>query len=289
MQTQVITYNLRERGRKFRGQERNFNIPAIVQAINSPETQERIKNRDMLGYYGHWSRVKYGLEPREGGLEKGKPFYVEPAIVTIHLKAFPDGTIEHQEEFLDTDSGKAAAKLYLSRVGGFSSAINTGPIPSFHGFDYVFEPNYTTNRGYKLVMDSVNSEEELLDKVKAMPLADIDAEIQSEQVRGLLMLLDSVQTLNQRANETIENLRAENDSLMLLVEKAGKEKKAILDAIEPQFISARATQRLKNDIAGFHAAKKLPAFDSASDDGKFEDDMNRDIPVYSRLTNKLFR
>jgi len=50
MQTKLIKYNLRERGRQFRGKDRNFNIRAIVDAINSPACQERVKNRDMLGF-----------------------------------------------------------------------------------------------------------------------------------------------------------------------------------------------------------------------------------------------
>lgn len=91
MQTKVITYNLRERGRQFRGKERNFNIRAICDAINGPACQERVKNRDMLGYYGHWPRIKFGMNPAEGGLDDGRPSLVEPALVTTMLRASPDG------------------------------------------------------------------------------------------------------------------------------------------------------------------------------------------------------
>jgi hypothetical protein len=65
METKIITYNLKDRGRQYRGKERNFNIRSIVSAINGPACQERVKNRDMLGYYGHWPRIKFGMNPAE--------------------------------------------------------------------------------------------------------------------------------------------------------------------------------------------------------------------------------
>jgi len=91
MQTPLITYNLKERGRKHRGVERNFNIPKIVAAVNSPACQERVQNRDMIGFYGHWPRVKFGMNPAEGGIADGKAQAVEPALVTTHLVAHSDG------------------------------------------------------------------------------------------------------------------------------------------------------------------------------------------------------
>jgi hypothetical protein len=165
METGVIKYNLKERGRQFRGFARkNLDYAAIATAINSPACQECVKNRDMLGYFGHWPRVKFGMVPQEGGIDyaKGKPFFVEPALVTTFLQADANGNIEHKAEFLGTDSGQVAAKMFLSRVGGFSSAIDVIK-PEFFGFDYVQEPNYTTNRGYAL------------DDVRGMTPDDVDA------------------------------------------------------------------------------------------------------------------
>ena len=173
METKIITYNLKDRGRQYRGKERNFNIRSIVSAINGPACQERVKNRDMLGYYGHWPRIKFGMVPQEGGMDSGRPSLVEPALVTTFLKAHDDGTIEHQAEFLDTDSGQVAAKLYAGRVGGFSSAIDQHR-PEFFGFDYVLEPNYSTNRGYTL------------DDVRDMTLDDIDLVDCARRAAGIL-------------------------------------------------------------------------------------------------------
>lgn len=245
MQTSVIKYNLRERGRQFRGQARNFNIAAVVQAINSDACQEKVRNRDMIGFYGHWPRIKFGMNPREGGLEKGRPAFVEPAIVTTLLKAYPDGTIEHQEEFLDTDSGKLAAKLYKSRVGGFSSVIGNGKV-EFFGFDYVNEPNYSTNRGYAL--DSVDMSED-----------EIEAAIFGESIRGVMALIDSAENQIVMANETIDNLRNENAQLVDLLAARGMSADSIYaEGIALCQIDNSETVRLMDDVQSFWNMKDLP-------------------------------
>lgn len=121
METGVIKYNLKERGRQFRGFARkNLDYAAIASAINSPACQECVKNRDMLGYFGHWPRVKFGMVPQEGGMDyaKGKPFFVEPALVTTFLQADANGNIEHKAEFLGTDSGQVSEPVSNSAHPG---------------------------------------------------------------------------------------------------------------------------------------------------------------------------
>lgn len=251
MQTQVITYNLKERGRKYRGKERNFDIAALCSAINGPACQEKVKNRDMLGYYGHWPRIKFGMNPAEGGLDAGKPSLVEPALVTTLLRAAPDGTIEHQAEFLNNDPGNVAAKLYAARVGGFSSAIDQNA-PEFFGFDYVLEPNYSTNRGYAL------------DDISSMGEKDFEAAIYNEQLRGVLLLLDNARAERENTIAAIENLRTENEQLYRLLAKRENKKRAALDAIKSEgwdFCTA-AAQKMRADAALFHAARDLPQFEA---------------------------
>ena len=156
MRTGPITYNVRERGRQHRGQNRNFDTAALASIVNGPEVQERVKNRDLVGYFGHWPRVMFGMNPGEGGVHDGKQITLEPALVTTALRADPSGNIEHEAEFLDTAPGRTAKRLFSSKAGGFSSAINCREYGGkdvaigFYGFDYVMEPNFTTNRGYAL-------------------------------------------------------------------------------------------------------------------------------------------
>ena len=56
METPVIRYNLKDRGRQHTGQRRNFNVKAICDAINGPACQEAVGLRTMVGYYGHLPR-----------------------------------------------------------------------------------------------------------------------------------------------------------------------------------------------------------------------------------------
>jgi len=273
--TSVIKYSLAERGRQYRGKDRNFDIPAIVRAINSPACQEKVKNRDMLGYYGHWVRLKYGLNPSEGGLEQGKPAFVEPALVTTLLRAYPDGTVEHQAQFLDNDSGNCALKLYQSHVGGFSSVIGNAyqGNPEFYGFDYVLEPNYTTNRGY--TMDSLR-------ECEGVTAEEIDLAIRAEQMRGMLKILDAVTTEREAARVTIDSLREENEELSRSLkekEKALTDALAKIKATAPVVISPAATARMRRDMAVFDSAKIRMETSGSMDDVN----LTKDVPILRRL------
>ncbi|ALK30856.1 hypothetical protein [Burkholderia plantarii] len=273
MQTSIISYNLKERGRQFRGKERSFDIRSIVDAINGPACQERVKSRDMTGYYGHWPRIKFGMNPAEGGLDDGRPALVEPALVTTLLRASLDGTIEHQAEFLNNDPGQVAAKLYAGRVGGFSSAID--PLrPEFFGFDYVLEPNYSTNRGYTL------------DDVNDMTPDDIEAAIYDEQLRGVLRLLDSVNAERDQASEAIEHLRAENEQLLSMLAAKGIDGGAVLDAaaVRPMVVDVEPFERLRRDAAEFRGAGSLPGFVKPQVAGPADT-----VPAYGRLLSKFSR
>jgi hypothetical protein len=167
MKTGIISFNVKDRGRQYRGQDRNFDCVALARVINGPEVQERVRNRDLHGYYGHLPRRLFGMNPGEGGIYRGQHVRIEPALVTTTLRALDDGTIEHEEEFLDTPPGRSAKRLFSSRAGGWSSAITCDETATrlagrdiasgFFGFDYVAEPNYATNRGFAL--DGVSEED----------------------------------------------------------------------------------------------------------------------------------
>lgn len=246
MKTEIITYNLQDRGRQFRGSPRNFDIKKIAESINSSAMQERVKNRDLLGYYGHWPRKQFGIEPTEGGLAKGRPSIVEPAICTTMLEADENGTIRHQAEFLQTDAGKVAAKLYESRTGGFSSAISDR-LGVFHGFDYVLEPNFTHNRGYAL------------DSVDDMTEDDMMAAMIEEQLHGMQLVLDSVEQraeierqTAELAAQTLAAVQAENAELYSMLVKAGVSFDSVnASAQAPSMLSVDATDKFMLDCANF--------------------------------------
>jgi len=156
--TRVITYNLADRGRsKDVGTDRSdVDIKSMVDRMNASSTQELINSGDMYGYYGHELRGRFGMNPPDVWVNPntGDSIRIEPAIRTIKLEADNDGNVSHQQEFLDTETGKYSERLYASNAGGFSSAVmrkmgSAGKydVTSFDGFDYVRQPNYNTNRG----------------------------------------------------------------------------------------------------------------------------------------------
>ncbi|WP_141246897.1 MULTISPECIES: hypothetical protein [Halomonas] len=268
-QPPLIKYNLKERGRQFRGVERNFDIPAIVASVNSPATQERVATRGMLGYFGHWPRVRFGMEPAEGGMADGKAQAVEPAVVTTHLRAYDDGTIEHQTEFLDTATGQLASRMYANRVGGFSSAIDPRK-PELYGFDWVNDPNYSTNRGYDLVLDSVTSGEMSFDDVLAAEHAD-----QMDAMNRLFEMMDASMRL---ALDSAARFERENSELLDLLSKHEEAGKAVLtdSAATPRDV----TKQLERDRQ-FFMDSALPRFQDP--EAKVENDRD-----YLRLKRRMF-
>lgn len=232
--TDSITYNVRERGRKHRGVDRNFDTAALAKMINGPSVQERVRHGDMLGYLGHWPRLVFGMTVQEGGIDPttGKAVALPVAIRTTELHADADGTITHRAEFLDTEAGKIAEGMYSSKAGGFSSAIEpvrgTNPcVPrDFHGFDFVYEPNYTTNRGHRVVLDGVEHEIPMLAMLdSALAMADMGTD-------HLAAMFDSLHAQHLQALESLERTAQENEELLDLVARlSGKDRKQVLDSI----------------------------------------------------------
>ena len=212
-QPPVITFNLKDRGREHTGVKRYFDIPRIVAAINSPKCQERVRNREMLGYLGHWPRNHFGAIPALGVIAAGNSFPLEPALVTVMLRAYPDGTIEHKTEFvLSNEMGKIAARAFAGKIGGFSSVIDHS-VPEFYGFDWVNDPNFSTNRGYELTMDSAAS---------GMTLSDIVAASYAERMQIMQRLLDVAEGNAGFALDTANRLFAENEDLLGMIASGHK-------------------------------------------------------------------
>ncbi|SER36061.1 MULTISPECIES: hypothetical protein [Pseudomonas] len=228
IRTGIIKYNLSERGRFARGIERNLNTRVAARIINSPSVQERVKLGDMVGYFGHWPRVQFGLNPAEGGVVKGQAVSIEPALRLVSIKAEDNGDVEYEIEFFDNTSGKIAARMWRNKVGGFSSAIQLSPndpaiAVDFFGFDYVIEPNYSNNRGYALdaagqpIFDAVAEQRQLLEECNKL--------FESEQGRA-----EKLQAMYDSAMQTISKLADENEYLIDRLAKTGKPK-AALDSV----------------------------------------------------------
>lgn len=263
--TEKITYNVRDRGRKARGQARHFDTVALARLINSPGVQEKVKHGDMLGYFGHWPRIKLGMEPSEGGIIDGRPVSIPPALRTIELTADEEGNITHRAEFLDTNEGRIAARLYSSKAGGFSSAITmaaNGASPTgFYGFDYVFEPNFTHNRGHKLALDSVAGES---DQEEVLAIMDSVVSEANQASAHLVHLFDSLQAQHERALETLQRVLDEN---AVLIEQAAAGR-PVLDSAALEDVRIAPVLAEQGDINEFKQFRDvelppLQALDSA--------------------------
>lgn len=236
MKTGIIKFNLTQRMRTYNGKERNFDVKKLAKAINSNKTQERVKLGDLNGYYGHMPRIELGVEPRESSIVDGKVVYLEPCCRTISLKAYDDGTVEHEQEFFDTELGRKAWERIQDNSGGFSSVISSrGGEYEFHGFDYVNEPNYATNRPYNVALDG--TEEDVLTH-KVFMLDSIGNMADSKvDVSHLMDCLEIYEDENKKlkaqlqlAMDSLENLQSERDVLLddivILQEKTKEEKQA---------------------------------------------------------------
>lgn len=278
METPVIKYNLRDRGRKHVGQPRNFNIKAICDAINGPACQERVSTRGLVGYYGHMPRIRFGMNPVEGVLDNGKYVPIEPAFVTTYLKADYDGNVEHRAEFLDTAAGRLAAKLFDSKMGGFSSAIDTSR-PEFHGMDYVLEPNFIQNSYRGVVLDYVMGGGD----VGEMTYDDVYEAEKDEQAQAMSVLLDSIATEREVTNTVIERLSAENEQLLSMLASKGVVALSALDSVSimPIAVSIDPMERIKRDAQTFRSAE-LPRFSEPAV-------VEQSNPLYDRLLGKFSR
>ncbi|WP_026470350.1 hypothetical protein [Alkanindiges illinoisensis] len=152
--TKPITYNLHDRGWKHNGPDRsNVDMQSMIRLINSSGVQELVDEGKLWGYCGHNIRQRYGMRPPEAIVIEGKMVYLAPAFKTIEIKAHANGDVTHRAEFTTNEAGEWAREQYLAQVGGFSTAVNfkqfTMPkqVSGFFGFDYVLQPNYTTNVG----------------------------------------------------------------------------------------------------------------------------------------------
>lgn len=265
----LIRYNVKDRGRKYLGQDRNFDIKKLCDSINGGATQERVKTRGMLGYYGHEPRRLAGMNIAESVVIAGKYNELEPALITTHLKAFPNGDIEHQTDFLETESGKKAALMNSQKIGGFSSAIKDGSY-EFYGFDYVLMPNFNSNRSY------------LLDSANVM-LDDIVAAAHSESEEFWQALLAKKDVLIEQLSMALDSCQADNESMIEMLATG----KPILDDASfclPSLVSNNPLTRLNQDIELFRNARNLPRFQDLNPNQKT--DIKDAVELINQLRNR---
>jgi len=278
MITDIITYNLRKRERVHLGQDRAYqsmkNIPALVKAINSGPVQELVNKGDMIGYYTHWPRIKFGMRA-ECGVIDGKVVCAEPAIRTTYLKASRKGMIRHRAEFLDTEAGRLCKRLHLSKTGGFSSVIDE-ITPDFIAFDYVTVPNFDSNRGYQYeptldssvyssaVMDSVNNDKTNIEKETLLAEYKRQIRLMDALFKGkkdAASRIKELETALDDALTTINRMQQESEELYSILSDKGYTVDSIgSDYVRPLITEKAPIEKFENAIATFDNAS-LPGID----------------------------
>ncbi|MCU4320669.1 hypothetical protein [Acinetobacter bereziniae] len=216
--TKEITFNIKDRGRAHTGVSRdNVDYKTWIDLINSPATQESIETGSMIGYYGHQLRIMFGLDVPETVIVGGKQISISPAVRTISKTCDSDGNVTHRLEFLDTPEGEFALQKYRAKIGGFSDVNDFKKIdgiiyPTVHfGSDYVLQPNYVTNIGDGVLLDSVHGD-----------IVRSNAEI------GLLEMYDAIHSTNHMrmiVEETADlNNQLENSVFELQQKKQQRER-----------------------------------------------------------------
>ena len=165
----TLTFNINEHGRL--SHSRNYDVRNVRAVLESAATRERISMREAYGYYGHGRRQiagKLSIGEVETVQTPSGPIILEnlPACVTTAIHIDDDGTVQHTQEILDTDPGRAVQALLESKVGGFSWAMGgrdggkfaPSKVSAYYGMDYVLEPGFAKNRAFSVgVLESACS------------------------------------------------------------------------------------------------------------------------------------
>ncbi|OXD46729.1 head processing protein, partial [Vibrio parahaemolyticus] len=161
----------------------------------------------------------------------GRPVVVEnvPSNRTISITCSDDGIVEHTQEFLDTDTGRIALGLHNSRAGGWSWATGgqdtreASITTSYHGMDYVLQPNYISLNHPAMMMESANREQMILESLQEQGFdeesarniyANMTQQTNIELVGDLTNQLMYLESVNAELREQVEQ-NAKATSMLL--------------------------------------------------------------------------
>lgn len=287
MKTGIIKFNIKDTKRKHSGKQRNFNVANIVKAINDPALQEQVKNGEITGFYSHLPRIKYGMSVKEAVFDGTKLIPLDPCFKTTYLKAYDDGTIEHEAEFINNEYGIKAFNLLKDKIGGFSSAIsekNNGEY-IFHGFDYVKAPNFTENRPYSVHLDDTS---EHFEPNQVIFLDNLTPEeINDEKILFLLDHIEFLESTNkdqgkqiELLSDTVESLSLQNQSL--LDDIVSLELK-ISESMKKEKFSSENLEDLKK------SAEKFDSADLVEENNQLSQEKKSDSRESAQIRNLLSR
>ncbi|MGL5906735.1 MAG: hypothetical protein ACRCZA_08420 [Shewanella sp.] len=215
LETVTDSFNLKNHGRSD-GNNRGYLIESVKKMLSSAHFKERLKLRELYGYFGHNRRQlseKMDLNEVEVVYRDGKPVVLEnvPAAITTDMSVNDDGIVTFTQDILKTPAGYAAKAMRDAGAGGWSWAVNGvrtllgASAQTFHGFDYVKHPSYIDMDKQSMMLESVGVSDESMLMEKMLESAGFDcgqsaqidhlwskSNLDSNEVVYDLMMLESI-------------------------------------------------------------------------------------------------
>lgn len=249
-------FSLFDEGRTYTGNHRKYLLENAQDVAISAATQERIKLREALGFYGHGRRVIAGKvhigEVEAVTLPDGTKSIITnvPSNVTTSLIVESDGMVRHTQEILDTEEGRIVAALNDSKIGGFSWACpgsdgghsRPSRLSGFAGMDYVHMPNFSSNRGYMLEGVEAGGVD------RGMVLESVAA-IVGDDAKAEALVTDWLDDARYKAILLEDALVAQEAREVMLLEQLQGKEKAYSDLTEANKAALAAQESYKKGTA----------------------------------------
>ena len=267
LRTVEDSFNLFNSGRKLQQNGRDYVIQSVQGMINSPETQEGLRLGEHYGYYGHQSRQnakKLNIGETEIINIQGKPIVVQnvPSNVTREISCDDNGIVTHTQEILGTPTGIIVNGMYDAAggwswaTGGSQNLLTKQAIArSFHGFDYVLQPNYISLNKTAMMTESVSNIESML--LESIVAGGIDTDAAKDAINYLTInemnhsRLAELEQHNMMLESIINSQYAQTEDLEILKAQIKERDRMMLEAIEslPVFVSdeQRSALRMRNN------------------------------------------
>jgi len=290
-------FSLLNEGRKYTGHHRKYILESARTVCYAPETREGIQLREKFGFLGHGRRMLTGKlqlgETELVRLPNGQSILLEniPSNVTTFFEVSQNGDVEHHQDILTENApGKMVLGLSRDRVGGFSwacgggdgGAIGVTKINSFEGFDYVYNPGFSANRGYILESADANTKDMILENIGKLGVENPEQRLESWISSVQFYAAELEEKINQAAvyesalQEQIEKQSADSAALLvdasklqadmekmvkararIITECASKSVVVIPDRVQQAIISMASEADFYELVSFFEAAKAI--------------------------------
>ncbi|EAS5032346.1 head processing protein [Salmonella enterica] len=295
LKTVTDRFCLYKNARTGRQNGRKYVLGAVKAMFESKETQEGLRLGELYGYYGHGRREMTGkLELPETSviMVEGRPVVIDnvPACRTVSISVDDNGVVTHTQEILNTEPGKIVAAMIESRAGGWSWATggrqagNIAVTTSFHGVDYVTNPNYVSldHPASAGMFESADSKSLLAESLAAHGYSD-------ESVQAVINHYGKLAELELMMEATERNAELET----ALLESQGRylEAKANEEKAEQRILLLESAAGIRDDVlaAVQNELDKLPIFVTASQKEAFKFKDPADARVVATLFESLIK